>query len=165
MAKRVMRREASDNVYLHKDFHGALSTGIQYLEENFGEEAVREYLRDFTNAYFAPLKADIKQRGLSALKEYFEELYEKEGGEAEITLGDDELVICVAACPAVTHMRQHGYQVANMFYETTKPSTKRLSRTPISRRNWSSMMTRPAAAYNVSTEGNYDILHRLHSGV
>jgi len=120
MGKRVMRREASDNVYLHKDFHGALSTGIQYLEENFGEEAVREYLRDFTRSYFAPLKEEIKSRGLPALKEYFEELYEKEGGDAEITLSDDELVIRVSACPAVTHMRQHGYAVANMFYETTK---------------------------------------------
>ena len=120
MAKRVMRREASDNVYLHKDFHGALSVGIQYLEDNFGEEAVREYLRDFTNVYFAPLKEEIKQRGLPALKEYFAKLYEKEGGDAEITLSDDELVIRVAACPAVTHMRQHGYAVANMFYETTK---------------------------------------------
>ncbi len=120
MAKRVMRREASDNPYLHKDFHGALSVGIDYLQENFGEEAVREYLWDFTNAYFAPLKTEIKQRGLSALKEYFQELYEKEGGEVQITLNDDELVIRVAACPAVTHMRQHGYAVANMFYETTK---------------------------------------------
>ena len=120
MAKQVMRRKASDNVYLHKDFHGGLSRGIQYLEDNFGEEAVREYLRDFTNTYFAPLKEQIRQRGLPALKEYFEELYEKEGGDVEITLSDDELVIRVAACPAVTHLRQEGYVVANMFYETTK---------------------------------------------
>ncbi len=120
MTKRVMRREASDNVYLHKDFHGALSIGIQYLEKNFGEEAVREYLRNFTNTYFAPLKEQIRQRGLLALKEYFEELYEKEGGEVATTLSDDELIVRVAACPAVTHMRQHGYAVANMFYETTR---------------------------------------------
>jgi len=127
MAKQVMRRKASDNVYLHKDFHGGLSTGIRYLEENFGEEAVREYLRIFTNTYFAPLKEQIRQRGLSALKEYFEELYEKEGGEVEITLNDDELIIRVAACPAVTHMRQHGYPVANMFYETTKTVNEALA--------------------------------------
>ena len=120
MGKRVMRREASDNVYMHKDFHGALSTGIQYLEENFGEEAVREYLRDFANAYFAPLKEEVKQRGLPTLKEYFEELYEKEGGDVEITLSDGELVIRVSTCPAVTHMRQQDYPVARMFYETTK---------------------------------------------
>ena len=120
MAKQVMRREASDNVYLHKDFNGALSVGIDYLQENFGEEAVREYLRDFTNAYFAPLKEEIKQRGLAPLKEYFEELYDKEGGEVQITISDDELIIRVAACPAVTHMRQHDYPVAQMFLETTR---------------------------------------------
>lgn len=120
MGKQVMRREASDNVYLHKDFHGALSVGIDYLQDNFGEEAVREYLRDFTNTYFAPLKEEIKQRGLPVLKEYFEHLYQEEGGDAEITLSNDELVIRVAVCPAVTHMREHGYPVARLFYETTK---------------------------------------------
>ena len=45
MAKRIMQRAASDNVYRHPDFHGALSTGIEYLDAKYGPEAVREYLR------------------------------------------------------------------------------------------------------------------------
>ena len=49
-----MRRTASDNVYLHKDFHGALSAGIEYLHQRYGEDAVREYLRRFTLAFHAP---------------------------------------------------------------------------------------------------------------
>lgn len=114
-----MDRRASDNAYLHKDFHGALSCGIEYLDERFGAAAVRDYLRTFALSFYAPLREKLKRVGLSALKEHFEELYRTEGGDAEVDLFDDRLVIRVAACPAVMHMRRKGYPVARLFYETT----------------------------------------------
>ena len=120
MAKEVMRRKAADNQYLHRDFHGALSCGIDYLEQHFGEEAVREYLREFASTYYAPLIEGLKSRGLIALKEYFEKMYETEGARVEVTCSDDELLIKVSACPAVTYMREKSYTVARLFYETTK---------------------------------------------
>ena len=120
MAKEIMDRRSSDNVYLHKDFHGALSTGIEYLHRQFGPEAVREYLRTFTMTYYAPLRAKLKADGLDALNEYFQKMYESEEGEIEIALADDELVLTVKACPAVKHMREHDYPVARLFIETTK---------------------------------------------
>lgn len=120
MPKRVMQRTASDNEYLHKDFHGALSNGIEYLHTNYGEDAVRDYLKRFTRAFYSPLKEDLKKRGLPALKEHFERIYKIEGGKVDITCSDDELVIKVYACPAVEHMRKNGYTVARLFCETTK---------------------------------------------
>lgn len=120
MAKEVMRRKASDNEYLHKDFHGALSVGLDYLREQFGEDSVREYLREFARDFYAPLTNDLKQRGLVALKEYFEKLYKIEGGEISITCSKDELVLKVQACPAVMHIRKNNYKVSPIFYETTK---------------------------------------------
>ena len=54
MAREVVRRTAQDNRYLHKDFHGALSVGLEYVEHHFGEEAVRDYLRQFARAFYAP---------------------------------------------------------------------------------------------------------------
>ena len=120
MAREVMERRASDNVYLHKDFHGALSTDIEYLHAHFGEDAVRDYLRQFTVIYYAPLIAELRGEGLPALKRHFEELYAVEGGEVDIMLSDDELVLTVHACPAVKHMREHGYMVARLFRETIK---------------------------------------------
>jgi hypothetical protein len=120
MPREVMECKASDNVYLHKDFHGALSGGIEYLHTHYGADAVREYLRRFTNSFYAPLKEDIRERGLVALKEHFEKLYETEGGDVEVTLSPDELRIDVPACPAVTHMRAKGYPVARLWVETTR---------------------------------------------
>ena len=120
MVKEVIRRTASDNVYLHKDFHGALSAGIEYLERHFGQEAVRQYLRQFAISYYAPLIEAVRERGLVALYDHFAEVYKEEGAEARMNLTEDELFIELDACPAVAHMRQHGYPVARLFYETAK---------------------------------------------
>jgi len=120
VAKKVMERRASDNAYLHKDFHGALSAGIDYLDRRCGEEAVREFLRRFTVSFYAPLIAELKAGGLAALRDHFERIYKLEDGEVETVLTDDELVVRVAGCPAVSHMRRHGYRVARLWHETTE---------------------------------------------
>jgi hypothetical protein len=120
MAKEIMDRRATDNAYLHKDFHGALSAGLEYLHVNFGEESVRDYLRQFTKSYYAPLIDDIRTRGLTALKEHFEKMYSIEDAEFECVYSGDELILKLASCPAVMHMRKNGYHVARLFHESTK---------------------------------------------
>ena len=120
MPKEVMERRAADNEYLHKDFHGALSIGLDYLAEHHGEKAVRDYLHEFAGAYYFPLKEQLRQRGLIVLKEHFEKLYAIEGGSIEIDFSKDEMVLRVASCPAVLHMREHGYTVSPYFIETTR---------------------------------------------
>ncbi|MFC1606385.1 hypothetical protein ACFL47_00320 [Candidatus Latescibacterota bacterium] len=120
MPREVMERRASDNTYLHKDFHGALSTGIEYLHTHFGEEAVREYLRRFAVAYYSPLIMKIRDIGLSELKSHIEHIYSVEGWDIDTSLADDVLTVTVKSCPAVIHMREKGYSVARLFIETTK---------------------------------------------
>ena len=120
MPREVMRRRASDNVYLHRDFHGALSAAIEYLDRRYGPEAVREYLREFTLSYYAPLRRCIATDGLEALRQHFADMYATEGGDVRMTLADNELIVEIAACPAVTHMREHGYPVARLWVETTR---------------------------------------------
>jgi len=120
MTKKTISRKAGDNKYLHKDFHGALSVGIDYVHRNYGEDAVREYLRQFAAAFYAPLTDALRQRGLVALKEHFDKVYADEDGRTRMMLSDDELRIEVEACPAVMHMRENGYTVAKLFHETTR---------------------------------------------
>ena len=55
MAKQVMDRKASDNKYLHKDFHVTLDIGIDYIGKHYGEDAVKEYLIRFADAYYRPM--------------------------------------------------------------------------------------------------------------
>lgn len=115
----TMHQTAADNEYLHKDFHGALSCAIDYLDEHFGEQAVRDYLRDFARRYYAPLREQVAKRGMDALQEHFEALYQLEGGTVHFENTGDRLVIRVDACPAVARMRARGYPVARLFHETT----------------------------------------------
>jgi hypothetical protein len=120
MTKETIRRDAADNVYLHKDFHGALSTGLAYLEERYGAEAVRDYLWQFASAFYAGVTQAINERGLIALREHAERVYAIEGAQVSVTFSEDEMLLEVEACPAVAHMRLHGYAVAPHFYETSK---------------------------------------------
>jgi len=120
MPKDIIERKASDNKYLHKDFHGALSVGLDYIAEHFGEDAVREYLWDFGVSFYGPLKKALAERGLVALEEYFTNIYNDEKADFKITLSHDELLVEVAACPAVMHMRKQNYKVSPLFVETSK---------------------------------------------
>ena len=120
MAKQVMNRKASDNKYFHPDFHGALSAALDYLDRTLGEDAVRDYLRQFARSYYAPLKEAIMTRGLAALKDHYRKVYEEEHGKIRLTQDQDELRVTVEACPAVMHMRKAGLRVARLFSETTR---------------------------------------------
>ncbi len=120
MAKEVMHREASDNEYMHKDFHGALSSALIYLEERFGPESVREYLRGFATKYYAPLREEIAERGLEAIADRLRRVYEAEGADVCMKLSDDELIVTVEACPAIAHMRANNYAVSPMWEETLR---------------------------------------------
>jgi hypothetical protein len=119
-SKKVMRRRASDNAYLHQDFHGALNQALIYLERNFGAEAVREYLRQFARTYFSPLNAELRARGLEALRTHFSRLYALEGADCRLDGSPDELIVTVEACPAVSRIRKMGLLVSPSFVETAK---------------------------------------------
>lgn len=120
MPPEIFDRRAADNEYLHPDFHGAFSVGLQYLDEHYGADAVRRYLREFTLSYYAPLMIEIQRRGLPALREHFEKIYRDENGDVEISGDDNELLIRVRACPAVTHIRKNKYPLAQLFGESTR---------------------------------------------
>ena len=119
MARQVMTRSKADNKYLHKDFHCSFNCAIEYLNDKYGAQSVREYLQRFTRAFYAPLIKHLKRRGLIALKEHFERIYEIEEGSADIKLDEHDLTIQVNVCPAVEHIRKSGMAVSPLFYETT----------------------------------------------
>jgi len=116
----VMRKRASDNKYLHKDFHGALSCGIEYLRKHYGAAVVARYLKTFTKSYYAPLRQQIKKEGLKAIKKYFQKIYKNEGGMVEFKESKDKLIINVKKCPAISHMKSKKYSVSPLFCETTR---------------------------------------------
>ena len=118
MSKEIITRNASDNEYLHMDFHIALNYGIDYLHKKFGEGSVTEYLKQFANSFFAPLKKSLNERGLIAIKEHYEEIYKIEGAEFNMNLSRNELIIHLSASPAVMHIKANGHLISELFHET-----------------------------------------------
>lgn len=126
MAREIMRRSASDNKYLHRDFHASLNLGLEYLRRRFGDESVREYLRQFALAFYAPLKQALREKGLDAVKEHYLQIFAVE--EAldclELASSAGELTVFVKRCPAVAHIRAGGAEVSPLFDETTNTVMK-----------------------------------------
>ena len=111
MSKKVIDRKASDNEYMHKDFHGALCYGIKYLDDNFGNDATEEYLQQVAKTYFAPLTEKLKAEGLKALEDHWQDIFTRENGKFDIRYEDDKLILEVTQCPAITHLKEN-----NMLY-------------------------------------------------
>ncbi|MBP8990250.1 MAG: hypothetical protein KBG64_08530 [Clostridia bacterium] len=122
MAKKIMVRRASDNKYLHKDFHNSMNYALNYLGEHYGDEGVKEYLSSFARSYHLPLIQDIRERGFDAIEDYLKKIYEAEEAldVLEIKRDSDSLDINIRQCPAVTHIVQSNIHPSPWFVETTK---------------------------------------------
>jgi len=120
--KLVMDVKASENEYFHRDFHISGDRGLRYVGEKYGDDAVREYLRRFTESYFAPLIEKTKASGLSALKEHIENMYsiEKCHGNVTCVLENGVLSVKVSECPGVSYMKERGYEPSKWYIENTR---------------------------------------------
>jgi hypothetical protein len=105
---------------VHKDFHGALSYGIRFLTERYGDDKRRQFLSGLGTTVYAPLVDDMRQRGLTAMQEHLETIFSLEGGEFETTMEKDTLVFTVHRCPAIHHMKEHNYDIAPSFCDATR---------------------------------------------
>ena len=123
-----MVRKASDNKYFHRHFHVGLSFGLGYLAQQYGDDAVAEYLEQYTRVYHKPLIGKIKKDGLDALQEYFTWLYEAEEAPEVISFekNDDELIIDIEKCPVIEYIKSEGEKVSDYFIETTNTVNKTL---------------------------------------
>ena len=105
---------------VHKDFHGALSFGLRFIEDHYGRDGVCAFLSGLAGSVYAPLVADIRARGLEALHDHWQAVFDLEDGGVTIAMDGGTLVLDVYRCPAVTHLRERGYAVAPCFCEHTR---------------------------------------------
>jgi len=117
--KKVLDQKASDNQYLHKDFHGALCYGIDYLDRLYGPAATDEYLRQVGETYFSPLSEQLKAEGLPALERHWRNVFGLEGGRFTLCYEGDVLVLAVDECPAVAHLKKINKLYTPRFCRTT----------------------------------------------
>lgn len=129
MEKLYIERKATDNKYLHKDFHVTADIGISYVGENYGDDAVKEYLTQYAKSFYKLLVDEVNVKGLKVLEENFKSVYIKEEWteflHSELT--EDTLKIKVDKCPAVTFMKSIGHTPSKWYKETTYTTYKTLA--------------------------------------
>ena len=118
----IMDRKASENEYFHRDFHSSMNMGVHSVGENYGMDAVREYLTKYTLNVYKPVLADMKERGLAALEAKIKDTYEKEKASEvlETVLTENALTVKVSECPAVKHLHATGREVSKWYRYTTE---------------------------------------------
>ena len=115
---KVMERKASDNKYLHKDFHIALNLLMTYLYDNYGEKAIKDYLEQYSRAYYKPLNKKLKTGKTEPIAEYFKDIYQKEEWPVNIVVNDNSIEITQDSCPAISHIIRNGGTPCPCYSET-----------------------------------------------
>lgn len=128
---KMMDRKASENEYFHRDFHSSLNMGIEYLGENYGTEAVKEYLQIYTKNVYKPVLEKLKNDPFGAISEKIRSTYiaEKAADAVELIQSDDSLTVKIAYCPGVKHLRETGREVSGWFSMATSVVMETLAKT------------------------------------
>jgi hypothetical protein len=118
--RRVCDCTPEEHEYLHRDFHGALCFAVRHLDETWGPDATAAFLRRLGTSVYAPLRRALLEEGLPALATHWRGVFAQEGGRVEIELGEEELTLRVARCPAVAHLQARGLLFTDRYCETTR---------------------------------------------
>jgi hypothetical protein len=96
-----------------------LCYAIKYLDANFGEDSIRDYLEQVAKTCFAPLTQKLELEGLTALEKHWQDIFSKEGGKFNIDYKDNKLILEVIECPAISHLKKIGQLCSDRYCETT----------------------------------------------
>jgi len=107
--------------YLHREFHTGMDRGAKYIFDTYGDDGLKEYLAQFTEAFHVPTVQDIKNRGLDAVSDYLNWLYRTEEASDALAMvrSDRELAVTIHYCPAVRYMLGRGYTPSEVYGKCT----------------------------------------------
>lgn len=112
---------ASEHEYFHPDFHSSMNMGIEYLGRYHGQEDVKAYLERFARNAYKPVIQQMRADPLKALADKIRQTYTAEKAEDALHLNmqDNRMLVQIAYCPAVKHLRATGREVSQWFFLTT----------------------------------------------
>lgn len=126
---KVLNFSASENTYLHKDFHGALCYAIKYLDEEYGPAATTRYLKQVGKTCFARLARSLKRQGLSVMEEHLKYIFSAEQGIFDIRYDGAVLVLNVKKCPAISHLIKTKQLFTTRYCESTVVVNEQICKT------------------------------------
>lgn len=113
----VLRTTAEDYKYLHPGFHRSMALGASFVMNHYGADGLKEYLTQFALAFHVPLLAAIKEKGLTAIAEYMQWLYDIEEAPDALKMEqtDKDLLITIHYCPAVKFLKNENFPLDESF--------------------------------------------------
>ena len=120
--KVVMDITAEDNKYLHRDFHLSGDFALEYCGKMYGDNGVREFLYSFAQLNYAAVIADCKARGMAAIKEKLEQVYETEEASEVLhtELTDSQLIVTIDKSPVIEYMASLNQKPSKYYIEETR---------------------------------------------
>ena len=115
---KIIERKASDNKYLHRDFHISMNMLMEYICKEYGSAALIEYLVQFAQEFHSKRKECMQKGDLGCLEKYFREVYEKEEWPVQIDFKNDVIVISQESCPGISHLQKSGHKPIEQYIET-----------------------------------------------
>ena len=94
---------------LHRDFHASILDGVDYVRENYGDEALRKVLFGMGTEVYRTLHERLTAGDTSELLAWWRYYMDREG--ADYTLEetpDGGAVLTVRDCPAMRHLEVRG---------------------------------------------------------
>jgi len=120
-----MRYEEDGNVHL--DFHGATNTTIDFIVERFGVAAMDEIFKKVGRDVYASIRADLIAGDTRQLVRHWRHFFDRESGDYDIEIGDDEVVLTVRRCPAWHHVKTLVGHVSPHFCDQTSRTNEAMA--------------------------------------
>ena len=109
-----MRYKHDGNV--HKDFHLATQTTIDYVLKTYGMPFLEELFRRTAQEVYREIYTTLKRGDVEPLLEHWSYYYDREDGTYRIERRGDDVDFVVSDCPAVRHVLERQDRVDDSFY-------------------------------------------------
>ena len=93
---------------VHKDFHASVLDGVNYLVDNFGEDAARQVLGRMAKGVYRTMHDALVRGDAAELLDWWRYYLDREGGVYTLETTDDGAVLTVSECPAQAHLKRRG---------------------------------------------------------
>jgi hypothetical protein len=100
---------------LHRDFHGALNTTVEYIAKRHGRSALREIFFNVGQKVHRSIHEGLKRGDASELIGHWNYFFTREGGDFKISSDENKVVMEVRKCPAVAHLLKLGLKPSKFF--------------------------------------------------
>ena len=118
----VTRMKREGKKYLHRDFHLLGDNALKYCGDNYGKDAVIDFVRHFAVAFYAPQITVFKEKGLPAVKEWLEKIYlvEESSEVLHTDLSGNALRVVIDQCPVIAYARSLNQELSEYYIEQTR---------------------------------------------